>query len=139
IFSTVDLNDDGRLDLLAVDAGGKPLQLMSRGGKNYHRQVLRTRAAQATGDQRINSFGIGGEIEIRSGLLTQKQLISSPLLHFGLGENSQTDVARIIWPNGSVQAEFELKADGTVLAEQRLKGSCPMLFAWGGKQMTYTT
>ena len=28
------------------------------------------------GDQRINPFGMGGEIEIRSGLLTQKQSIS---------------------------------------------------------------
>jgi hypothetical protein len=70
-------------------------------------------------------------------LLTQKQVITSPILHFGLGENAQTDVARIVWPNGSVQAEFELKADQSVLAEQRLKGSCPMLFAWDGKQISY--
>ena len=89
----------------------------------------------AAGDQRINSFGIGGEIEIRSGLLTQKQIIDSPVLHFGLGDRKQTDVARIVWPNGSVQAEFELKPDPSILAIQRLKGSCPMLFAWDGKQI----
>jgi hypothetical protein len=123
-----DVNNDGRLDLIGVqDVQGeaKAVRLINRGSKTYRYQIIRTRAAQATGDQRINSFGIGGEIEIRSGLLTQKQLISSPLLHFGLGENSQTDVARIIWPNGSVQAEFELNADGTVLAEQRLKDRAP--------------
>jgi hypothetical protein len=53
--------------------------------KNYSWQEIRTRAATVMGDQRINPFGIGGEIEIRSGLLTQKQMITSPLLHFGLG------------------------------------------------------
>ncbi|HEU0177543.1 MAG TPA: FG-GAP-like repeat-containing protein [Blastocatellia bacterium] len=132
-----DLTGDGRVDLLAFTPQLQPVRLVNRGAKNYHYQTIRTRAAKSTGDQRINSFGIGGEIEIRSGLLTQKQVITSPILHFGLGENTQTDVARIVWPNGSVQAEFELKADQSVLAEQRLKGSCPMLFAWDGRRISY--
>jgi tetratricopeptide (TPR) repeat protein len=146
-ISLVDANGDGRLELIGIAASpgfagidsieGQAVQLINHGGKNYHYQTIRTRAAKSTGDQRINSFGIGGEVEIRSGLLTQKQVITSPLLHFGLGENTQTDVARIVWPNGSAQAEFELKADQSVLAEQRLKGSCPMLFAWDGKQISY--
>ncbi len=146
-LSTIDLTGDGKLDLIGIAAEpgfaradsieGKVVQLINRGTKNYHSQTIRTRAAQSTGDQRINSFGIGGEIEIRSGLLTQKQVITSPLLHFGLGENTQTDVARIVWPNGAVQAEFELKAGESILAEQRLKGSCPTLFAWDGKQMSF--
>jgi Tfp pilus assembly protein PilF len=135
--AAADLTGDGRVDLLAFTPELQPVRLVNRGAKNYHYQTIRTRAAKATGDQRINSFGIGGEIEIRSGLLTQKQVIASPVLHFGMGENTQTDVARIVWPNGSVQAEFELKADQSVLAEQRLKGSCPMLFAWDGKQISY--
>ena len=139
LFATAaaDLTGDGRVDLLALTPESQPVRLVNRGAKNYHYQTIRTRAAKATGDQRINSFGVGGEIEIRSGLLTQKQVITSPVLHFGLGENTQTDVARIVWPNGSVQAEFELKADQSALAEQRLKGSCPMLFAWDGKRISY--
>ncbi|MDQ3011007.1 MAG: FG-GAP-like repeat-containing protein [Acidobacteriota bacterium] len=138
-FSAADLTGNGRLDLIGRlgRMSGGVVQFTNRGTKNYHSQTIRTRASQSTGDQRINSFGIGGEIEIRSGLLTQKQVITSPLLHFGLGENTQTDVARIVWPNGAVQAEFELKADNSVLAEQRLKGSCPTLFAWDGKQMSF--
>ncbi|MES1258269.1 MAG: FG-GAP-like repeat-containing protein [Acidobacteriota bacterium] len=137
IDAAADLNDDGRLDLIGIGAAGKPLQLLNRGSKRYNWQTLRVRAAKGTGDQRINSFGIGGEIEIRSGLLTQKQIISSPVLHFGLGERTQTEVARIVWPNGSVQAEFELKPNLSILAEQRLKGSCPMLFAWDGRRMSF--
>ena len=54
-----------------------------------------------------------------SGLLLQKQAITSPQLHFGLGEQSTTDVVTILWPNGMQNAEFALKADQEVLTEQR--------------------
>ncbi len=136
-YSAADWTGDGRLDLLALNHDSQAVRLVNRGTKNYHWQILRPRAAKATGDQRINSFGVGGDIEIRAGLLYQKQVINSPVIHFGLGEQIQTDVARIIWPNGSIQGEFELKADQAVLAEQRLKGSCPMLFAWNGKSIEF--
>lgn len=137
VFDVADLNGDGRLDLLGLNSAGQTVKALGRGSKNYHWQAIRTRAASAVGDQRINSFGIGGEIEIRSGLLVQKQAITSPLTHFGLGEQTATDVARIVWPNGSVRAEFELKADQSVTAEQRLKGSCPFLFAYNGREMKF--
>jgi cytochrome c-type biogenesis protein CcmH/NrfG len=143
-FSIADINGDGRVDLLVLDRGpfkasdpGEPKLLATRSSKNYHWQQIRPRAAQATGDQRINSFGIGGEMEIRSGLLVQKQLITGPLVHFGLGEQQSADVVRVVWPNGSVRAEFDLKADQTVVTEQRLKGSCPFLFAYDGHQMKF--
>jgi tetratricopeptide (TPR) repeat protein len=137
IFSAAEMNGDGRLDLLGLSPEGRPIRLTNRGSKNYHWQQIRPRAKQATGDQRINSFGIGGEMEIRSGLLVQKQLITGPLVHFGLGEQTSADVVRIVWPNGSVRAEFDLKADETILAEQRLKGSCPFLFAYDGHEMKF--
>lgn len=132
-----DVNSDGRLDIVATDSTGAAVGLINRGAKNYQWQVIRTKAAQATGDQRINSFGIGGEVEVRSDLLAQKQIINSPILHFGLGDHTSVQFARIVWPNGFVQAEFDLKSDQTVLAEQRIKGSCPMLFAWDGKGMQF--
>jgi Tfp pilus assembly protein PilF len=137
VFDLADVRDDGRLAVLGLTPDGQPLEDLNRGSKNYHWQTIRPRARVSTGDQRINPFGIGGEIEIRSGLLTQKLPITSPQLHFGLGTHTQSDVARIIWPNGSVRAEFALKADQEVLTEQRLKGSCPFLFAWNGKEMNF--
>lgn len=136
-FDIADINANGHLALLGLNTDGQPQEATSHGTKNYHWQTIRPRAKQVTGDQRINSFGIGGEIEIRSALLTQKQIITTPQLHFGLGTNTETDVARILWPNGTVSAEFALKADQQVLTEQRLKGSCPFLFAWNGKQMDF--
>jgi Tfp pilus assembly protein PilF len=135
--SVADADGDGRLDLFGVNKDDQPFVAKGRGAKNYHWQLIRPRAANASGDQRINSFGVGGEMEIRAGLLVQKQLIAGPVVHFGLGEQTGADVVRVVWPNGSVRAEFELKADQSVLAEQRLKGSCPSLFAFDGKQMNF--
>ena len=53
----------------------------------------------------------------------QKQPITGPQLHFGLGEQTRADVVRVIWPNGTVRAEFGVKADQEVVTEQRLKAS----------------
>ena len=78
-------------------------------------------------------------MEVRSGLHVQKQIITSPAVHIGLGDATQADVVRIIWPNGILQSEFEKRADTTVNADQRLKGSCPWLFAWNGREMAFVT
>jgi tetratricopeptide (TPR) repeat protein len=137
VFDAASLNGNGQLDLLGLTADGQPIDAVNRTAKNYHWQIIRPRAHQATGDQRINSFGIGGQIEIRSGLLQQMQPIDGPQLHFGLGNATGAEVARIVWPNGTVRAEFALKADQEVVTEQRLKGSCPFLFAWNGNAMEF--
>ncbi|MBV8867241.1 MAG: CRTAC1 family protein, partial [Acidobacteriaceae bacterium] len=133
----VEANANGRLNVIGLSADGRGLEGVNIGTKPYHWQDVRPRAAATNGDQRINSFGIGGEIQIRSELLTQQQIIESPLLHFGLGTHSGAEFARIVWPNGLIQTEFALKANQTLVAEQRLKGSCPLLFTWNGHAMQF--
>ncbi len=128
---------NGRLNLLALTTDHQPTALISRGSKQYRWQDVRPKAATTRGDQRINSFGIGGEIELRADLLTEKQIITAPVLHFGIGDHASAQFARIAWPNGIIQTEFEPKPNGTLLAEQRLKGSCPLLFAWNGHTVEY--
>ncbi len=137
IFDIADLGASGRLGLIGFDAAGKPVDAASHGAKNYHWQVIRPHAKQAVGDQRINPFGVGGEIEIRSGLLVQKQPITGPQLHFGLGNQGSAEVVRVVWPNGTVRAEFGVPADQEIVTEQRLKASCPFLFAWNGTKMDF--
>ena len=137
VSDAADLSGNGRLDLLGLAADGQPLQAVNHGSKNYHWQVVRPHAKQAVGDQRINPFGVGGEIEIRSGLLVQKQPITGPQVHFGLGNQTSTDVVRVVWPNGTVRAEFGVAADTEVVTEQRLKASCPFLFAYNGNGMEF--
>lgn len=140
IVNVFDVDGNERLDLLGIDQNLTPFQLKNEGTKNYFARSIRARASGDTGDQRINSFGIGGEMEVRTGLLYQKQLISSPIVHFGLGEYQEADMLRIIWPNGSVQAEFaELGMGATIFNEQILKGSCPWLFSNDGEEIHFIT
>ncbi|MGB2712574.1 MAG: FG-GAP-like repeat-containing protein [Vicinamibacterales bacterium] len=138
VTSAADLDADGRLELIARgDDGARVVRV--KGQKGYHWQAIRPRAVTATGDQRINSFGIGGEIEVRTGLHAQKRIIAAPVIHFGLGDATVAEVARITWPNGILQSEFDLGVDSTIGASQRLKGSCPWLFAWNGTEMRFVT
>ena len=137
--SLADVSGSGRLDIIGISDEERPVRLANRGSLNYHSKSIRPQAAETVGDQRINPFGLGGVIEVRSGALFQKQAITDPVVHFGLGENLVVDVARIVWPNGDVQAEFDLLSDETVQARQRLKGSCPWLFTFDGEEMTFVT
>lgn len=139
VSSVVDFQNEGRLDLIGLAGDGTPTRLANRGTKDYHSTTIQPRAARVQGDRRINSFGLGGEIELRAGVLYQKQLIASPAVHFGLGPHVGADVARIIWPNGTVQAEFDLLSTQTVQTRQRLKGSCPWVFTHDGDRVQFVT
>ena len=138
IFAAFDLTGDGLLDLVGVQ-DGEPVRLAAQASAGYGWQQIRPRAQIAAGDQRINSFGVGGEIEVRAGLLVQKQVLTGAPAHFGLGVQTQADVTRISWPNGVTQADFEFAANQVIVAEQRLKGSCPWLFAHDGTRMNFVT
>lgn len=142
VFDAADLNGDGLLDLIGLAPGGKPTVLEGKSAKSYHYQIVRPRSDEnqpPEGNKRINAYAFGGEIEARAGLLYQKQPIQGPVVHLGLGEQTQTDAIRLIWPNGTVNAAFDQKADTAIVARQNLKGSCPFLFAWDGKKMTFVT
>jgi hypothetical protein len=138
VLAVADMNGDGVLDLIGR-AGDQAVVLSGRSPKRYHWTAFRARAQERAGDQRINSFGLGGDIEVRSGLLAQKQILTGMPLHFGLGTQTSVDVARIVWPNGVSQAEFDVLVDEAVIAEQRLKGSCPWVFAFDGQRMAFVT
>jgi hypothetical protein len=138
VFGVADLNADGWLDLVGTDQG-VPVRLLGRGSAGYGWQEIRPRAHVAAGDQRINAFGVGGEIEVRAGLLVQRQVLTGAPVHVGLGAQTQADVTRIYWPNGVMQADFAFGAEQVIVAEQRLKGSCPWVFAYDGHTMHFVT
>jgi tetratricopeptide (TPR) repeat protein len=132
-----DFDGDGRLDLTGIAPGA--VRFTGQGTRPYHWKQIQVRAQSSAGDQRINPFAVGGEIEVRAGLLRQKQLLSGAVAHFGLGTRSSIDVARIVWPNGVPQAEFGAEVDDVIVAEQRLKGSCPWVFADDGHGPRFVT
>ena len=138
VWNVLDLGGDGQLDLVGLSAG-RPVRFTGRSTRGYHHQIVRPRAQSAAGDQRVNSFGVGGEVEVRSGLLVQKQTITGPIIHVGLGTRTSVDVTRIVWPNGVPQAEFDPAIDRPIVAQQRLKGSCPWIFADDGAGMRFVT
>jgi cytochrome c-type biogenesis protein CcmH/NrfG len=141
VGAVLDFGEDGRLDLLGLDGGGRLTRAENAGKKQYHWQELQPVAnPKAVGDNRNNAFAIGGELEVRAGLLVQKQRITGARLHFGLGEQDGINVARIIWPSGEPQWEFELPPPVkwlALLAAQRLNGSCPFLFTYDGAGMHF--
>ena len=126
----------GRLDLIGLDAQGRPVRLTNTGTKDYGWHEVRLRADTNPGDNRNNTYGVGGEIGLRAGLLYETQIISGPVVHFGLGTYAQADYIRIVWPNGSPQGEFGLKSGQLVAVTERLKGSCPWLLADDGSGAT---
>ena len=116
----------------------KPYRRSTTGPGITTGKIVRPRAAQAFGDQRINPFGVGG------GSGSPLRLAGAKAADHGAADfisdwasKPRTDVVRVIWPNGAVRAEFDVKADQEVVTEQRLKGSCPFLFAYNGKQMEF--
>ena len=145
IFAASDLGC-GHPDLLALqeekNGDTVPVRFHITGTKKYRGQTIRFRAQpqdHMKGDNRINSFGIGGEMEIRTGTHVVKRPITTPSVHMGLGDRSRADVVRITWPNGVSQIEFRFPADHTIAALQRLKGSCPFLYTWNGERFVFVT
>lgn len=140
VSMVTEMTGDGRLDLVGHGADGQMALATAEGKFDYGWQAIRPRALENAGDNRINTFGFGGQVEVRSGLLVQRRVIDSPELHFGLGARQNgTDVAWFLWPNGTSQAEFDLPARQAVEAVQRLKGSCPWLFANDGSGIRFVT
>lgn len=133
-----DLDADGDLDLILTDATGR-LHLWDNDGGNTNAWQRVELAAVRQGGQRNNSFGIGATIEVRSGLAFQTRVVRRPVTHIGLGSYGETDSLRIIWPNGTPQVVIQPVRNSAIVEVQRLKGSCPFLFAWNGERFDFVT
>jgi len=140
VYGLGDIDGDNRLDLVGVTKGSHKLIAVNSGSKSYKARTIRPRASGPLGDRRINSYGIGGVLESRSGLQYSKQPITKSWVHVGLGNYDEAQMVRIIWPNGSTQAEFaELGYQNKIMNQQILKGSCPWVFTYNGNKMEFIT
>src|SRR5262249_6454399 len=102
---TVVFKWDARAPLTLV---GLEKRFDAKSSKGYHWLEMRPRGIAAIeGDNRVNSFGIGGEIEVRTGTLIVKQLIDQPSMMIGLGTRSRASLLRLVWTNGQAQIEFD--------------------------------
>jgi tetratricopeptide (TPR) repeat protein len=141
VSSMADLSGDQRLDLAGRSTNEqKPVEMINHGTKNYYAITIRPHASGQTRGRRINAFGVGSEIEVRTGLMYQKILAASPLVHIGLGTHKEPGMVRIRWTNGEVQADFSALSNGSIITNKTLlKGSCPWLFAYNGNKVKFIT
>lgn len=136
-LSIADYDNDGDLDITVNVNGGAPLLLRNEGGNgnNWLKVTLEGTVS--------NKAGVGVKTEIRAGTHWQKIenlggqgfLTQSPsTIHFGLGQHTDVDLIRLLWPNGILQSERELSINTTVpVRELDRKGtSCPLMYVWDG-------
>ncbi|MCG8306487.1 MAG: FG-GAP-like repeat-containing protein [Cytophagales bacterium] len=131
-----DYNEDGDLDLYLVDLEGKLRLLRNDGGNGNHHLKMKL-VGLRTGSGKNNHFGIGAKVEVRAGDLYQMMVVTSPNVHFGMGNRTKADVVRIMWTNGVPQNMFFPDSDRNLIEEQELKGSCPFLYTWNGKEYVF--
>jgi Tfp pilus assembly protein PilF len=136
--AVADFDQDGDLDLLVVGWDGRPRLLRNDGG-NVNQYVDVRLVGLRQGSGKNNDFGLGATLELRSRDLYQLRLVSDRVTHFGLGPRLKADVLRVRWPNGVSQTVYYPGRDEDVLEQQRLKGSCPFLYAWDGHAFTFAT
>ena len=131
-----DYDGDGDRDiLLALSEGG--IKLLRNDGGNMNHYVNMKLVGLRTGSAKNNYFGIGAKVEMRAGDLYQSMVVTDPNIYFGLGNRSKADIIRITWTNGVPQNILLPDSDQALIESQTLKGSCPFLYTWNGKEYEF--
>ncbi len=134
VMTSADFNNDGRVDLAAVDAKGIVVFDNATISRN------RWFTVRLNGTKNLK-LAAGSEVEIKAGRRYQKRLYEGFPLAFGLGGSTVIDAVRITWPNGMIQNETRQAVNRIALYNeaQRLSGSCPMIFTWNGSRFEFLT
>jgi hypothetical protein len=123
-----DLDNDGGLDMVVMNAGGPALVLRNtaadrghwlivravdprRGGRDAYGAVVGVRAASRRWER---------VVQPASGFLTSHD----PRAHFGLGDAARIDAIDVLWPDGSAERFPGVEADRIVTVSQG-EGSTP--------------
>jgi len=116
-----DLNNSGHLDLITNNVNHEACIYRNMSPKG---NVL---SLELRGHP-DNYFGIGAKAYIFSGKKIQYQQLMltrgfessvEPKLHFGLGQTSKVDSILIVWPHQSSQLLKDIKANQTIIIDQR--------------------
>ncbi len=133
--AAVDLDLDGRVDLVAV-AGDGAVHLLRNATKTAHHWIRVTLAG-------VKNLALApdSQIEVKAGALYQKQRYAGVPVTFGIGSRTAIDAVRITWPNGLIQNETRPRLDAPLAVREapRLSGSCPMIFTWDGRGFEFVT
>jgi hypothetical protein len=115
-----DVFNNGRLDILISTNAGPAALFRNEGGGNHS---LRIKLVGV----KSNRDGIGAEVRLTSGGMTQDKMLTSGssylssselVLTFGLGENAKADEIRIRWPSGQVDHLKNIAAGQTITLKE---------------------
>jgi enediyne biosynthesis protein E4 len=124
-LAVADFDNDGDLDLVVADLGGRPLLLRNDGGNRNHWIGIRARGRES------NRFGIGSKVRVTSGGRTQLREInpygsylstSDVRLYFGLGGEVAINHLEIEWPSGKRQVLENVRSDQILLIDEANAG-----------------
>lgn len=135
---TVDFDTDGDLDILGI-ADGKLTGLTNQGGNQNHWLSVRIRGEAEEKSGRVNHWGIGSLLELKSEGTYQARVVTQETTQFGLGAATQVDVLRVLWTNGVPQSVIQPAPDRAICEKMTLKGSCPYLYTWTGERFEFFT
>jgi len=141
-IAVADLNGNGGADLVVTQLGGPPVFLKNEGANQHNWMNIDLKALAD------NKSGIGTKVEMYAGTLYQKWEVqgasgylgqNAPAILAGMGEEKNAEVVRLLWPTGVPQDEINLAArKSQSIAELDRRGSsCPILFAWNGKEYEF--
>ncbi len=150
----MDIDNDGDSDLVAVGAQG--VTVATNSGTPGNGSLLVALRGLAS-----NRTGVGAKVQLRAGSLTSRWETSAATpavgpadVVFGLGGRPGADVARVLWPSGTLQAEVPtppsaddpdtestsfLRSPLTVVELDREPSSCPFLYTWNGTEFEFVT
>ncbi len=120
-LATGDFDNDGRMDFLVVDYGGRPLLLHNLTPPTNHWITFDLRGLAP------NAFAYGARLTARAGERVWTGFVSpassylsssDPRLHFGLGPVTTLDSVEVAWPDGRQQILRAVRADRVLRVEQ---------------------
>jgi len=139
-----DIDGDGATDLLITQTDASLVVLRNDGGNKNHSLRLSLKGLND------NRSAFGTKVTVFAGESQQKWEIAGSSGYLaqgpaevlaGLGQETQADVVRMLWPTGVYQDEIELAANKPheILEIDRRGSSCPILFAWNGSRYEFIT
>jgi hypothetical protein len=115
-----DFDNDGNLDVVIANLGGRPAILRNQGGSGGNWIVIRAKG------RRSNSFGLGAKVEVASDRKQVKEINNAASylssndirLHFGLGKARTIQRIEILWPSGVRQVLTDVAVNQILAVEE---------------------